>query len=324
MVISFLDLLGFSWLVEYDLEAAYDNLDLFNRIIKTKIIDDKCHPKDSYPADMHEFAENTSVTSFSNMISISDSLIIGSENANIFMKQLCNFVSSAFIESNRYFRKPFNNIKEVKDKYEFIGDTSRERKSCAFPLLFRGGISIGKLGEIIFSPELQIINNVAKENGLNVCGIPYLEAIRLEKSGKGPRLFCSQTFVQALDTENKKAIKYVEIIKGKKVYEIVWTYYAFEAMENSSNKMCNIRRCLDQTILPPAINLYNYFKNDEINNLHYIELVKLIFIGAIMYYNDNISSDFQIIEILNTKICDYKLCEKIFDISSLVEQLKNE
>lgn len=206
MVIAFLDLLGFSWLMEYDLKAAYYNLDHFNRIISTKIIDAKCYPKDSCSTVMQQFVENTSITSFNNMVSISDSLIIGSDNPDIFVKQLCNLISSAFIESNKDFRIEIEDIKHVKDEPNLNKETCTVKweKVCAFPLLFRGGISIG---DVIFSNEMQIINNEAKRNGLNVCGIPYLEATRLEKSGKGPRLFCSHAFVNSLSLESKKSNK---------------------------------------------------------------------------------------------------------------------
>ncbi len=318
MVIAFLDLLGFSWLMEYDLKAAYYNLDHFNRIISTKIIDERCHPKDSYPNDMQEIVENTSVTSFNNMLSISDSLIVGSDSPDVFVKQLCNFISSAFIESNEPFRTAFDNIKDVKSELDLNQETGTVEwnRVCAFPLLFRGGISIG---EVIFSSEMQIVNNEAKRNGLNVCGIPYLEATRLEKSGKGPRIFCSHTFVDSLSLEGKKAIKYVGKINSEDVYEIVWTYYAFEAMENSSNKMINIQRCLYKTLLPPAINLYNYFKDDSKNNLHYLELLKLIFIGAIKYSRDNIGEDLQTMRILKSKMNEVNLFEELFDISGFVQ-----
>lgn len=318
MVISFLDLLGFSWLMEYDLKTAYYNLDFFNRIINTKISDEKCHPKESYELNMQEFVENTSITSFNNMISISDSLIISSDNPNIFVKQLSNFVACSFIESNEPFRDVFDDIKKVKYEYEYSHESkSVERKKvCAFPLLFRGGISIG---EVIFSSEIQIINNEAKRNGLNVCGIPYLEAVKLENSGKGPRLFCNNSFVNSLNSDSKKAIRLVGKIKNEEIYEIVWTYYAFEAMENCSNKIENIQRCLNRTVLPPAINLYNYFKDDENNRLHYFELVKLIFRGAIKYANDNIENDIHTLEILKSKINDLKIHEELFDVTDFVE-----
>lgn len=90
-------------------------------------------------------------------------------------------------------------------------------------------------------------------------------------------------------------------------------------MDNWDDKIINIERCLNTTLLPPAINLYNYFKDDEINNLHYFELLKLIFIGAIKYSRDNIGEESKTIEILKLKMKESNLPEELFDISGFVE-----
>lgn len=48
MVIAFLDLFGFTHLVQTDLETARDNLAIFNEVLHTKFIDEKCHPVNIY------------------------------------------------------------------------------------------------------------------------------------------------------------------------------------------------------------------------------------------------------------------------------------
>jgi len=307
LIIAFLDLLGFEWLMGYDLEAAFNNLNYFNQIIKTKIIDEMAHPEESYESiSLRDFVRKSSVTSFKYMISISDSLIIGSEVPDLFIRQLCDFVSYAFIMSAEPFVKEFTDLKSVNDTltYNTKNGTIEQRKECAFPLLFRGGISFG---HVIFSPEFQINQYKVNNSGINVCGLDYLRAVKLEGTGKGPRLFCSQSFVNTLSTESKKAIRSISNREDEKVYELIWTYYAFEALSNSSNKRENISRCLNRTLLPPAINLYNYFKNDEKNKLHYEEMLKLIFRGAIKYAKDNAEDVDNIIDILKSKLIDIEL-----------------
>ena len=45
MIVAFMDLLGFSNLLRNNMEVAIDNLNTFNNVIKTRVIDNKCHPK---------------------------------------------------------------------------------------------------------------------------------------------------------------------------------------------------------------------------------------------------------------------------------------
>lgn len=44
MIVAFMDLLGFSNLLRNNMEVAIDNLNTFNNVIKTRVIDNKCHP----------------------------------------------------------------------------------------------------------------------------------------------------------------------------------------------------------------------------------------------------------------------------------------
>lgn len=115
MVIAFLDLLGFTHLVQTDLETARDNLAIFNEMVHTKFVDEKCYPSNTYNKENgeQEFAENSSITSFNYLISVSDSLIIGSNDPDLFVKQISNFISTIFIQYLEPFEKPFDDIKVV-------------------------------------------------------------------------------------------------------------------------------------------------------------------------------------------------------------------
>lgn len=91
MIVAFLDLLGFSALLQTDTEVALDNMNSFNNVTKTRFIDNKRHPlseyEERYPYDtnFHNFVEKSSVTAFEQMISFSDSLVLGGTDCDLFI-----------------------------------------------------------------------------------------------------------------------------------------------------------------------------------------------------------------------------------------------
>lgn len=224
------------------------------------------------------------------MISISDSLIIGAEDADLFVKQLSNLVATAFIEYSEPFRTPFTDLTTVENSKIYAVNSSLEyQPHMAFPILFRGGISVGN--DVIFNKEGQIFHGEYSIGGLNVCGLSYVEAVKLERSGKGPRLFCHKKFVEKLSNDHN-AIRQV----NGDIYEIVWTYYACEATGCSvSDKMSNVYDRINDKLLMRAINLYNfYYENQDKNKeadkqeyKHYEEFILLICRGIIKYSYDN-------------------------------------
>lgn len=258
MVIAFLDLLGFSDLMKINIQAAYNNLDRLNRTIKENMLDNISHPVENYNDKLREFAIKNSVTSFKNLISISDSLIIGAEDIDIFIDQISTFLASLF----RMTIEDINSKEDVLDK---------------FPIMFRGGITVGN--DVNFSPEMYIKDGKIK-TGINVCGLSYVKAVKLESTTKGPRLFVDNEFIKNLNDEKKRLIKEVDKTSG--ISEIIWTYYLFEAGERSDDKLFNLQSCLYNKVLPHVRYIYDYYSTKECKE-HYIELIKLLYKGAIMY-----------------------------------------
>lgn len=305
MVVAFLDLLGFSHLINDDTEAAYYNLELFNHAIEVRIRDSV---KLSNSGD-NDFFENQLLTSFKHMISISDSLIIGSTKADLFLRQLSCFVARLFIDYSNRFEQPFLNIKSV--KREGFGHIDENHN--VFPILFRGGISFGD--DVNFFPELYI-NDIDKKEiekykyGLNVRGRSYVEAVNLEGAGKGPRLFCNKKFIDMLSDDNKNAIRIVD--KEKNLYEIVWTYYACEVSKCSSNKMNNVIERINQLLLPRVINLYRFYQNSICKN-HYVEFVKLSCRGIKKYALDNKLDMNSVDRLINTRLQNIELDGWIYE-----------
>lgn len=303
LIVAFLDLLGFSALLQTNVEVALDNMNSFNNIIKTRFIDDKCHPieeyKNNYPNDIYlqNFVKKSSVTAFNQMISFSDSLVLGGEDCNLFIMQLADFVATAYINYSEPFKKPFAEINNVEaDKVASVNKDGSIRYHKAFPLLFRGGISVGK--DINFFNQHHIYNNKLEQTSLNVFGLTYLNAVKLEGIGKGPRLFCDKSVVDATDDEIKKYIKLVDIENG--IYEIIWTIEGCEATGcNSNDKWQNVIDRIQDKMLPSAINFYHYYKNDEILESQYKDLLYLVCEGIIKYAKDNCNQEDDAINYIN-------------------------
>lgn len=286
MIVAFLDLLGFSDLVRKNIKVANDNLNSFNEVIKTRIIDNALHPIEEYKeqgADVEAFAKKLLVTEFKYMISISDSIVLGGEDCNIFIEQLINFISTLYIQSSESFRKSFCNIDDVFTTKSVDADKDGNiHYHNAFPILFRGGVAVGN--NIGFFNEYRIQNSDLKMTALNVMGEPYLNAVQLERIGKGPRLFCDSSVISELDDKIKKYIKIVD--KEKKIYEIVWTIAACDAVSRNLDSLENVKNSIDYEMLPAAINLYKYYRNDHALKPHYMELLKLVCTGIIKYAKD--------------------------------------
>lgn len=157
MIVAFLDLLGFSALLEIDVETALDNMNSFNNALRTKVIDKNNHPISEYDSEIQTFVEKTSVTLFEQMISFSDSLILGGSNVDLFVSQLANFVALVYITYAAPFREKFADIKQVTtDQIATATGNGSFRKHRAFPVLFRGDISFGDNVGFLMSIILKI------------------------------------------------------------------------------------------------------------------------------------------------------------------------
>ncbi|WP_101909258.1 hypothetical protein [Marasmitruncus massiliensis] len=281
--VAFLDLLGFSHLVETDIRLASENLDYFNHIIQTKIVDDKIQPWQKEAGELQQFVRNSGVTAIENLISVSDSIIISGSDCDNFIIQMCNLISSMLIQSGEPFNKPFTDINTVSYEYDnnFETHTTSKLSKSAFPLLFRGGFVIGEKDDVEFFDNLKIQDGCVSNKSGNVFGKSYVEAVKLESSGKGPRIFCKKNITNNLSSEFAEIVVPTEI---SGICEIIWTFYAFESMENCSNKQENLKRCLTKTIFPIAENLYQYYliKSPSVAE-HYYQLIVLIIKGARLY-----------------------------------------
>lgn len=302
MIVGFLDLLGFSQLLDLSTEVATDNVNSFNYVIQNRVIDNLSHPKEECKNDNHNdnhlnrFEEKSAVSSFDYMISFSDSLILGSNSIELFIEQLCNLVSSLYI----YYSKPFR--KQVVDMFNVYTNkiASYEhghiRNHKAFPILFRGGLSVGNDCKFFTANSIQ--NRKFCCDGYNVLGRTYLNAVRLEHSGKGPRLFCDKSVVDSM--QNRRAVRMVN--EEKNIFEIVWTIEGCEATQCSSDPWVNILDRIDSLLLPAAINFVKFYGSDQryVEILpQYEELLRLVCRGIVKYAADKCSKGEQALKEIN-------------------------
>lgn len=300
MIVAFLDLLGFSSLLKENAETALDNLNAVNDAIGTRITDRPmgCSPYTSGSAS-DSLAEKRTLTSFSQMITFSDSLVLGGDDANSFVSQLANFVASIYIKRSEPFRKPFSDINSVltcQNVDTMINGNFRYHH--AKPVFFRGGISVGE--QVCFFDEYNIRDAEICQSR-NITGNTYLNAVKLEQSGKGPRLFCDHSVVDALSDKNVKDM--IKKVKGStELFEIVWTMEGCSISGYCVGKWKNVCESINTTMLPPAINLYCSYQEDEVLKEQYYELLKLVCCGIVKYADVECNRANDAIDLINQKL----------------------
>lgn len=258
MVTAFLGLLGFSDLIKRNQEAADDCIKDYQNMLQNAKVD---VPNGSVVDD------NWSITSFKGWTPNQDgSLIIYSDNPDLFIGQLMNFVATTYIVSTKEFGRQEPDNGRVQSSRIASGEHRNLRYHEASPSLFRGRISLA--------------DNKEQNKCLSDSGSMYLAAVNFAKEEKGPRLFCDKNVVDTL--KNKKMIRKI----SEELYEIVWTIGGCEALEKSSSKWDNVQRNISENMLPAAVNLYKMYVGKENVEDQYRELIKLICRGVIKYAHD--------------------------------------
>ena len=295
-----MDLLGFSELLKKEPEIASNNMIAFQNVIKTRFVDDKIYPRDEYECDgalgaSLSFKDEHSVSSFNNMIVFSDSLVIEADDPDLFIRQLCNYVATVYIEYAEPFAKAFTELETVKsNRFAAVTDGELEWKR-AFPVLFRGGVALGN--EVFFWDEVCIRKGKMDHNARDVSGRTYLEAVKLESSGKGPRLFCHENLVDICGDNYlfSKIDNNIDNKTDENLYEILWPVIGCECLQKSSDVRVNISNAATKTMLPPAINLLKYYKSRmDLKSVteHYSALLDVVIKGILAYGEKHGAKDY--------------------------------
>ena len=302
MLVAYLDVLGFSELIKQDAIKANDVLCMIQNRMQTFFTDDKTHPQDEFeannPKDSWKLSLRSRPTTFDYFINASDSVVIISKDDNpLFMRNLSHFMSTVFMLSAKPFQKSFLDVKDVKSDFFFDWHGSNLYPHKAVPVLLRGGIAQGKK---IYISEIRNIIDKTPERAWNISGETFLNAVKAESRGRGPRLFCDQSIVEwinklpSYETEDLKNMIRRVGEEGEESYELVWTIDACESNFGStrgtsiSHLKDNATRSIKENLLSPAKNICGtYMGDNEVVFDHYKEFMYLIVNGILQYSKKN-------------------------------------
>lgn len=285
-VVAFLDLLGFSNNTRIDADAALLMIDDYHYVINNKIFDCKTHP------ELNEQNEGMCADSFECFLPFSDSVFIVSTNPDKFVKQVSDLMSRSFsINLNHYTDSNtiVNSAEKIINTYNESGedsDKTTHKKNYIFPVLFRGGVSFGNVSSIDITSKM----NNEKTKTTNLIGIGVIDAVGLEKSGKGPRLFCNKNFHNQLSDAVKD--KYIGVVKEGELFEIYWIVSNFNERNSIRTNLQEFDKYFDVAVKFWMANNHLDYGNQ------YFEFIKLIINGTIHYFKKTNDIDNTIIHIV--------------------------
>lgn len=302
MLVAYLDVLGFSEIIKQNAVKANDVLCMIQNRMQTSYTDDKINSQEAFeannPKESWGLASRSRPTTFDYFINASDSIIIISKDDNpLFMRNLSHFMAEVFMLSAKPFQKSFLDVKDVKSEFFFDWYGSNLCPHKAVPILLRGGIA---QGEKICISEIRNIIAKTLERAWNISGETFLNAVKAESRGKGPRLFFDKSVIEWISNlsdnkveDLKKMIRRVG--EGEEEsYELVWTIDACESDFGStrgtsiSHLKDNVTRSIKENLFPPAKNICeSYMDDNEAVFEHYREFMYLIVNGILQYSKKN-------------------------------------
>lgn len=304
-IIAFLDLLGFTNYITNDPEGALKLLENSCSILKLKLLSERISKRRFHQNNQGDTAK---IDSFESYYPMSDSIFIVASDANKFIEQISVFLITCLeftINSIRYPENKNNPI-EVTEKIFSIknGKVSKdELKKNWYPTLFRGGISYGEL----LAYETVAIHDSSSYKSYNLAGSAVINAIKLEKFDKGPRLFCDKDFYNLLDLEKQKLVVCVRV-EDRSSYEILWPAFYY------LNNVPDIEIYEVNGLLEPAVNLYMHYKDNSEICLHYRNFIDLIIRSTIKHfetYSYKEQAEKYILNFLKKKQIDYPFSESL-------------
>jgi hypothetical protein len=265
-IITFLDLLGFSEYCRLDASGAARLLEAQKTTLQTKFSDQEIRYTD---LQCQRLASCNAVTSFEYFLPFSDSIFIIASDADLFVQQISTFLVDAFLLHGHTFAHADNpNNPTVQRIKVFSTSGVHETEEQWFPCLWRGGVTFG---EVNFA-NVPIINKGTQAHSPIAFGTGIVDAVGLEKSGKGPRLFCSKEISNIPKMHKHPFV--VECIECKG-YEILWPCAVFNEKGNPDTEATTF---LD--LFLPAKTLW-VSKIGTLVEQHYWEYLRLIIRSAL-------------------------------------------
>lgn len=311
-VVAFIDLLGFSAFTSTNLVAAVQMLHQCDSVMQNKINDRKRINQDD-EISTHMFAD-----AFEMYLPASDSVCITSSNPDRFVPQLMHLVSEVYMINGPVFSSGKSNDDPTTVLESRVNRSSNggSQVSCEevrlFPVLFRGGVSYG---EVVRHNSTALVDQSPNPT-LVLTGKAIVEAVGLERhlKGSGPRIFCSDEFVQQLGEQCKR--KYIGKARNASYQEIIWTMDRYLP----GNRCHDYKQAFNE-YLSPSVRLYRYMEGRSSQageSEHYGNLIKLVIRGAIRFstvdksaeslidYVDNQCKDQGLSNFFDEATCDEK------------------
>ncbi|MFH2108558.1 MAG: hypothetical protein ABII93_07815 [Chrysiogenia bacterium] len=257
-VVCYLDLLGFSNYTKSNPKGALWLLDNYQTILHETIRDGASDTP--VPTTLKKLHEMNLVSSFEYFIPFSDSIFITSKEIDDFIFQVSSFLIKCFWLTADKYTYPVNKADPC---YVSNGE-------WWYPTFFRGGMAFGKV--IPFELESIKTKNLTKVT--NLTGEALVQAVGLERTDKGPRLFCSLGVQQRVE----KAQHF--IVSKNSIFEVLWPMRLFSDENSVDSEVQKIDEIFIQ-----ASNLYNAYGMINDIGKHYLEFIKLISHSSLQYFN---------------------------------------
>lgn len=261
-IVAFLDVLGFSPYTEEDLGAAMMVLNHQQFILDQKLHDGAHHPAQSYSdRDLARVAKSHLVDSFQHFLPFSDSTFIVSDEPDKFVRQLSHFLIECLGLVGHVYAHPEDSTHtEAVSITDMPGGATHQEKW--YPPLWRGGLAAGTLQEF----TVCALRNRQRVTVPNLAGTAVVKAVRLEKTSRGPRLFCKAGFENHFGPDIRSFFRPVTA----SVNELLWP--AFIYLDGN-----NLRPELQEfhTLWEPAVGLWKS-KQGQPSFEHYDEFIRLL------------------------------------------------
>ena len=285
-ICTYIDLLGFSNYINADINDALLLIENYTNTLQIG------------------FNVGDEFKSFETFLPCSDSIFIiaNPDSADDFIIDISKFLINCFIFTADAYTNPIDEDKPTKVIINHI-DFNIEKKEVEtkpiernwYPTLFKGGV----VCDDVETFHQSIIYNGIFEKQLNLAGKGIVSAVALEKSGRGPRLFCNNSIISKLSKDI--SLKYV--IGKNNISEILWPIQIFTSVRSPQNEVSNGY----EKLMSPAINLWKSYEKTPVGEI-YFNLMKLITISAIRYskmndivddFDDNLKEFLEINNILH-------------------------
>lgn len=274
--VAYLDILGFKNYTLLDPAGAAQLLLNYHEIINTKLADMAQFPADGYDdPGLRRLALAGEVGSFESFLPFSDSVFVISNQPDLFVQQVARFLIDSFTITSNTFAHP----EDPKDptKVTITELSSRgvagQKNARWFPLLFRGGIAFGD----VLTPQLTAVVQGRRTTVTNLAGTAVVNAVGLEKTGKGPRLFCRADFRNQLSDHSRNIL--AELADGQS-YELLWPAFLYHESNSPHVEINHFR-----DLFLPAANLWRAFRHESMVEPHYLEFLKLIIRATLNWFS---------------------------------------